>query len=114
MRRWPLLVAIAQGIVGTIVVLSVLGKSIGGVGLLAWSAFSELLSRLGLEGNQAMAARSYGWFTATSKIGLRFSGLLTDAWLGQQVGALTKQSLWPLVVFISTLCLTSVLMGWPG
>jgi GPH family glycoside/pentoside/hexuronide:cation symporter len=106
--------AIAQGTASTIVVLSVLGMAIGGVGLLAWSAFSELLSRLGPEGNQAMAARSYGWFTATSKIGLGFSGLLTGAWLGHQAGVLTEQSLWPLAVLVSILCLTSALMGWPG
>ncbi|WP_336966820.1 MFS transporter [Sphingobium aquiterrae] len=107
-------IAIGQGTVSTIVVLSALGMSIGGVGLLAWSAFSELLSRLGLEGNQAMAARSYGWFTAMSKIGLGFSGLLTGAWLSQQAGALTEQSLWPLVVLVAALCLISALMGWPG
>lgn len=105
--------AIGKGPVGMMIVLALLGLSFGGVGLLAWSSFSELLARMRTGEDPAVAARAYGWFTSTSKIGLGFSGVLTGLWLSQ-AGNVVTQSLWSLVVPVAVLCLASALMMWPG
>ena len=105
--------AIGQGLAGTMMILSLLGLSFGGVILLAWSSFSELLAKMRMGDDPAVAARAYGWFTATSKIGLGFSGLLTGAWLSQAGGA-AAPSLWSLIIPVAALCLASALMAWPG
>lgn len=105
--------AIGQGPVSMMIVLALLGLSFGGVGLLAWSSFSELLALMRTGEDPAVAARAYGWFTSTSKIGLGFSGVLTGVWLSQVRGVGT-QSLWSLVVPVAALCLASALMMWLG
>ena len=105
--------AIGQGPVSMMIVLALLGLSFGGVGLLAWSSFSELVARMRTGEDPAAAARAYGWFTSTSKIGLGFSGVLTGVWLSQ-AGDVGTQSLWSLVVPVAALCLASALMMWPG
>jgi GPH family glycoside/pentoside/hexuronide:cation symporter len=106
--------AIPQGAIGTILALALLGTATGGIALLVWTSLSELVSQLEQGHGQAMAARGYGWFTATSKIGLGLSGFLTGAWLSGQSGALTGQALWPLVEIVAMLCLAVALLGWPG
>lgn len=105
--------AIGHGPVSMMIGLALLGLSFGGVGLLAWSSFSELLARMRMGEDPAVAARAYGWFTSTSKIGLGFSGLLTGVWLSR-AGEVVTQSLWSLVVPVAALCLASALMMWPG
>ncbi|WHO37649.1 MFS transporter [Sphingobium sp. AP49] len=104
--------AISLGPVWSVAVLCLLGASFGGVALLAWSAFSELLSRVA--GNVANLSASYGLFTAISKIGLGFSGFLTAAWVGLQDHGLTTQSLWPMVILVAGLCVMTAFLGWPG
>lgn len=105
--------AIGRDVASMIIVLALLGLSFGGVGLLAWSSFSELLARMRIGEDPAVAARAYGWFTSTSKIGLGFSGVLTGVWLSE-AGDVGTQSLWSLVVPVAALCLASALMMWPG
>ena len=106
-------VAIDRGPAGMLIVLALLGLSFGGVGLLAWSSFSELLARMRTGEDPAVAARAYGWFTSTSKIGLGFSGVLTGVWLSRAADVGT-QSLWSLVVPVAALCIASAFMMWPG
>ncbi|MGW8205216.1 MFS transporter (plasmid) [Sphingomonas bisphenolicum] len=105
--------AIGQGTWSAAVILGLLGMSVGGVILLAWSSFSEQLGHWGMADDPAAAARAYGWFTATSKTGLGFSGLFTGAWLSQAGGG-SIWALWMLVMPIAILCLASALLAWLG
>jgi GPH family glycoside/pentoside/hexuronide:cation symporter len=105
--------AIGQGAWSAAVILGLLGLSLGGVILLAWSSFSEQLAHWGMANDPAAAVRAYGWFTATSKIGLGLSGLFTGAWLSQ-VGGGSIWALWLLLMPVAILCLVSALMAWRG
>ncbi|HEX7853694.1 MAG TPA: MFS transporter [Sphingobium sp.] len=96
--------AITLGTASSIFVLCLLGAATGGVGLLVWSNLSELLI-----GRQA--ASGYGLFTATSKIGLGLSGLMTGAWISQLGKGVTGGSLWPLAACAAAICLSSALLG---
>jgi GPH family glycoside/pentoside/hexuronide:cation symporter len=106
-------VAIGQGAWSAAVILGLLGLSLGGVILLAWSSFSEQLANWGMANDPATAVRAYGWFTATSKIGLGLSGLFTGAWLSQ-VGGGSIWGVWLPVMPVAILCLASALMAWRG
>lgn len=103
--------AVGNGISSAAIILGLLGLSLGGVILLAWSSFSEQLALWGMAQDPTAAARAYGWFTATSKIGLGFSGLLIGAWLSQAGGG-TIWALWLLVIPIAMLCLASASITW--
>lgn len=105
--------AIGQGAWSAAVILGLLGLSLGGVILLAWSSFSEQLAHWGMANDPAAAVRAYGWFTATSKIGLGLSGLFTGAWLSHAGGG-SIWALWLLVMPVAILCLASALMAWHG
>ncbi|BBD02874.1 glycoside/pentoside/hexuronide:cation symporter, GPH family [Sphingobium sp. YG1] len=105
--------AIGQGGLSAAIILGLLGLSLGGVILLAWSSFSEQLPRWGMADDPAAAVRAYGWFTATAKVGLGFSGLFTGAWLGQ-VGGGSIWALWLLVMPVALLCVASASMAWCG
>lgn len=105
--------AIGQGMGSAAMILGLLGLSLGGVILLAWSSFSEQLAGWGMAHDPAAPAGAYGWFTATSKIGLGLSGLITGAWLGQAGGG-AIWSLWLLVVPVAMLCLGSAMVAWRG
>lgn len=83
--------------------LCLFGFAGGGIALFAWSSLSELVARPDRSGRSLPAAQALGWFTATSKIGLGLSGLLTGAWLSQQ-SAPTQTSLWSLCGLVSFLC----------
>jgi len=105
--------AIGDGAGSAAIILGLLGLSFGGVILLAWSSFSEQVARWGMAGDPAAAARAYGWFTATSKIGLGLSGLFTGGWLSQ-AGGETIAALWLLVAPVAILCVASAAMAWFG
>ncbi len=105
--------AIAQGAWSAAVILGLLGLSLGGVILLAWSSFSEQLACWGMASDPSAAVRAYGWFTATSKIGLGFSGLITGTWLNEAGGG-SIRALWVLVMPVAILCLISALIAWRG
>lgn len=105
--------AIGQGTWSALVVLCLLGLSLGGVILLSWSSFSEQIAGWGMAKDPVAAASAYGWFTATAKIGLGLSGLMTGAWLSQGDGR-TILALWLLVVPVAILCLVSGSMAWIG
>lgn len=103
--------AVGLGALSGAVTLSLLGLSLGGVVLLAWASFSEQLACWGMANDPAAAVRAYGWFTATTKVGLGFSGLFTGAWLSH-AGDDSLWALWLLVIPVASLCLTSALMAW--
>lgn len=104
--------AIGLGAVWCAAILCLLGASFGGIALLAWSTFSELVSRSA--SHSAGISASYGLFTAISKIGLGFSGLLTASWIGRQGDGLVMASLWPMILLVAGLCAITALLGWPG
>jgi GPH family glycoside/pentoside/hexuronide:cation symporter len=75
---------LASGMVGTALVFALLGTGLGGVVLLIWSAFSQLLERV-CATMPGMAASRYGIFTASTKIGLGGSAYLAGHWLARGV-----------------------------
>ncbi len=61
--------------------LVLLGVAIGGVVLLVWTAFSELLANGGSVAEPVHVPLYYGLFTASVKIGLGGSAFLAGAWI---------------------------------
>ena len=88
------------------------GASFGGIALLAWSTFSELLSHS--ENGAASFSASYGLFTAVSKIGLGFSALLTASWIDQYAQGLAPSSLSLMTIMVAILCILTALAAWDG
>ncbi len=104
--------AIELGAAWSASVLCLLGVSFGGIALLTWSTFTELLARTAH--SNADLSTSYALFTAVSKIGLGFSGFLTASWIGRQDHDLMMSSLWPMILVVAGLCVLTGLMVWPG
>ena len=105
-------IAIGWGPAWCAAILCVLGASFGGIALLAWSTFSELLSRS--DSDAASISASYGLFTAVSKIGLGFSALLTASWIDQHAQGLVPSSLSLITMMVAILCMWTALAAWPG
>tara|TARA_B100000378_G_scaffold228213_1_gene192613 strand:+ start:374 stop:1747 length:1374 start_codon:yes stop_codon:yes gene_type:complete len=105
-------IAIGWGPVWCAAILCVLGASFGGIALLAWSTFSELLSHS--ENGAASFSASYGLFTAVSKIGLGFSALLTASWIDQYAQGLAPSSLSLMTIMVAILCILTALAAWDG
>jgi len=105
-------IAIGWGPVWCAAILCMLGASFGGIALLAWSTFSELLSRS--DNGAASMSASYGLFTAVSKIGLGFSALLTTSWIDKHAQGLMSSSIWLMTIMVAGLCILTALAVWPG
>jgi GPH family glycoside/pentoside/hexuronide:cation symporter len=87
--------------------LLLLGVGIGGVLLSAWLRLSELCA------GRTDAPRSFGLFTATSKIGLGLAGMMTASWLaGLGAGSgLPVGTLWPLSALGAAGCAAAILFN---
>ncbi|MET0365728.1 MAG: MFS transporter [Sphingobium sp.] len=103
-------VTIPLGMASTILILCLLGTATGGMALLVWASVSELVAGEGGNGG-AKAARGYGLFTATSKIGLGISGLMTGAWIGWVGTGVSGGSLWSLAAFAASICCLCAVLG---
>ena len=84
--------------------LSLLGGMMGGVIFLTWSRFSELLEQSGAGRDRGAAAYGYSLFTATTKIALGLSGLITGQWIAAQAGQIDAGGLARFTVPIALLC----------
>lgn len=100
-------VAVATGPVGALAAFTVFGALVGGIALLAWSGFSQLVAQQPAIRGAGDTSLAYGLFTATSKVGLGASACLAGRWLEEQSGSMASDgaALWPLAVGTSALCL---------
>lgn len=101
--------AMTQGTLAIALIFALFGAGIGGVVLLIWSAFSQLLGQTAGTQRLGSAALHYGLLTATTKVGLGASGYLAALWLGSMsnrpdLSASTLVSLTLFVVPIAMLC----------
>lgn len=101
--------AMAQGTLAIALAFGVFGVGIGGVVLLIWSAFSQLLGQVAGTQRLDSAALHYGLLTATAKVGLGASGYLAGLWLSSMsnrpdLSVSTLVSLTVCVVPIAMLC----------
>jgi len=106
--------ALALGSVSAAVAFALFGAALGGVALLAWSVFSQLLEEANATTALGRAALGYGIFTATMKIGLGGSALLAGHWLANLPvdTGLTGAALSPLVLVVALLILLCALVEW--
>ncbi|TCM19388.1 Na+/melibiose symporter-like transporter [Novosphingobium sp. PhB165] len=105
-------VAVDAGPFGAILVFAVFGGLVGGIALLAWSLFSELVGQAPAIRGPGDCSLAYGLFTATTKIGLGASACLAGKWLESQSDliAMNGAALWPLAMGTAALCLTCSLL----
>lgn len=106
--------ALASGMVGTALVFALLGAGIGGVVLLIWSAFSQLLEQVCATARPGLAASRYGIFTASSKIGLGGSAYLAGHWLTGIAGQVNAKaaSLSGLAILLALAALLCAVCEW--
>lgn len=95
---------LAEGPWSAAIGLSLFGGAMGGIIFLAWSRFSELLEQSGGARDRGAAAYAYSLFTATTKIALGLSGLITGQWIAGQAGRIDAGALMQLVLFVALLC----------
>lgn len=107
-------VGIGHGDIAALAVLSAYGVAVGGVILMVWSRFSELLAQLDLAADRGAAAYGYSLFTATTKIGLGLSGLMTGLWIADHAPPLDASNLSNLALIVATLCAACAALGWRG
>lgn len=105
-------VGIARGDIAALAVLGAYGVAVGGVILMVWSRFSELLAQLDLGADRGAAAYGYSLFTATTKIGLGLSGLITGLWIADHALPLDASNLSNLALVVATLCGVCAVLGW--
>ncbi len=102
---------IEQGNLAALAALAAYGVAVGGVVLLVWSRFSELLAQLDLAADRGSAAYGYSLFTATTKIALGLSGLMTGLWIADHTAPLDADSLSHLSLAVAFLCGVCALLG---
>lgn len=105
-------VGIGQGDIAALAALGAYGVAVGGVILMVWSRFSELLAQLDLAADRGAAAYGYSLFTASTKIGLGLSGLMTGLWIADHALQLDASDLSNLTLIAATLCAVCAALGW--
>lgn len=99
--------AVDAGPVGGLLAFSLFGALVGGIALLAWSAFSQIIAHEPAIRGTGDTSLAYGLFTATSKVGLGASACFAGNWLESQAGRAVHAgaALWPLAVGTALMCL---------
>lgn len=99
--------AMTQGTLAIALVFALFGAGIGGVVLLIWSAFSQLLGQTAGTQRLGSGALHYGLLTATTKIGLGASGYLAALWLGSMSNGpdLSVSALVSLTLFVAPIAM---------
>ncbi|AHE51861.1 MFS transporter [Sphingomonas sanxanigenens] len=106
-----LTVTLRQGAWSAAIGISLFGAGVGGVIFLAWSRFSELIERSGASEDRGAAAFSYSLFTASTKIALGLSGLMTGQWIALQAGGIGADALTQLALLSAMLCIACAGFG---
>ncbi|WP_395398059.1 MFS transporter [Novosphingobium sp. BL-8A] len=109
-------VAVGVGPVGALLVFAIFGALVGGIALLAWTGFSQLVAHEPAIRGAGDSSLAYGLFTATTKIGLGVSACLAGNWLESQSTRMVPDgtALWPLALGTAALCVVcSVFAGRP-
>lgn len=99
--------AVDAGPVGGLLAFALFGALVGGIALLAWTAFSQITAHDPAIRGTGETSLAYGLFTATTKIGLGASACFAGNWLESQAGrtAHAGAALWPLAVGTALMCL---------
>lgn len=108
--------ALDTGSAGTIAAFAAFGGLVGGIALIAWTAFAHILERETSLTSTADASLAYGLFTATTKIGLGSSAVLAGNWLEDQSdrAGLAGDSFWQLALAIAVVCFACALFAARG
>lgn len=105
--------ALDAGSTGTIAAFLAFGGLVGGIALIAWTAFAQMLEREPAIATTADSSLAFGLFTATTKIGMGSSAFLAGNWLEGQSDrvALGHGSFWQLALAIAALCFACALFA---
>lgn len=109
-------IAVGVGPLGALTVFAVFGALVGGIALLAWTGFSQLVAHEPAIRGPGDSSLAYGLFTATTKIGLGASACLAGNWLESQSDRIVADgtALWPLALGTALLCVVcSIFAGRP-